>query len=31
MARYTPITNVEMKSDYTKAIEIISQIDKEIN
>ena len=30
MARYTPITDVEMKSDYNKAIEIISKIDKEL-
>jgi len=31
LARYTPITNVEMESDYTSAIEIISKIDKLIN
>ena len=27
MARYTAITDVEMKSDYNKAVEIISKID----
>ena len=31
MARYTPITNVEMESDYTTAFDIISKIDKLIN
>ena len=31
MARYTPITNVEMKDDYNSAVEIISKIDKLIN
>ena len=31
MARYTPITNVEMESDYTAAFDIISKIDKLIN
>ena len=31
MARYTPITNVEMQSDYTTAFDIISKIDKLIN
>ena len=31
MARYTPITNVEMESDYKTALEIISKIDKSIN
>jgi len=31
MARYTPITNVEMESDYTNAFDIISKIDKLIN
>ena len=30
MARYTPITDVEMNSDYNKAVEIISKIDKEL-
>lgn len=31
MARYTPITNVEMESDYKTALDIISKIDKSIN
>ena len=31
MARYTPITNVEMESDYKTALEIIAEIDKSIN
>jgi len=30
LARYTPITNVEMKQDYEKAASTISVIDKEI-
>jgi len=30
MARYTPITDFEMNSDYNKAVEIISKIDKEL-
>ena len=30
LARYTPITNVEMKQDYEKAAQTISVIDKEI-
>ena len=30
MARYTPITDVEMNSDYNKAVKIISKIDKEL-
>ena len=30
LARYTPITDVEMKKDYDKAINVISKIDKEI-
>lgn len=30
LARYTPITNVEMKQDYSKAASAISIIDKEI-
>jgi hypothetical protein len=31
MARYTPITNVEMESDYKTALDIIAEIDKSIN
>ena len=31
MARYTPITNVEMESDYKIALDIIAEIDKSIN
>lgn len=31
MARYTPITNVEMGSDYKTALDIIAEIDKSIN
>ncbi|MDG5490882.1 BatD family protein [Psychroserpens sp. SPM9] len=31
LARYTPITNVEMQQDYDKAASTISIIDKEIN
>ncbi|MEZ4793410.1 MAG: BatD family protein [Gelidibacter sp.] len=31
LARYTPITNVEMQNDYDKAARTISIIDKEIN
>ena len=31
MARYTPITNVEMESDYKTALDIISKIDKSTN
>ena len=30
LARYTPITNVEMQHDYTKAAKTISEIDKQI-
>ncbi|MGB6267627.1 MAG: protein BatD, partial [Olleya sp.] len=30
LARYTPITNVEMQQDYDKAAKTISIIDKEI-
>ncbi|MGJ8591656.1 MAG: BatD family protein [Aquaticitalea sp.] len=31
LARYTPITNVEMQNDYDRAAKTISIIDKEIN
>ncbi len=31
LARYTPITNVEMQNDYDKASKTISIIDKELN
>ncbi len=31
LARYTPITNVEMQNDYEKAAKTISVIDKELN
>ena len=30
LARYTPITNVEMQQDYSKAASTISEIDKQI-
>jgi hypothetical protein len=31
LARYTPITNVEMQNDYEKAASTISVIDKQMN
>jgi hypothetical protein len=30
MARYSPVTAVEMKDDYEKAKSVITQIDKQL-
>ncbi|OIQ29285.1 MAG: BatD protein [Bacteroidetes bacterium MedPE-SWsnd-G2] len=30
LARYTPITNVEMQQDYDKSVQVISKIDKQL-
>jgi hypothetical protein len=31
LARYTPLSTVDMENDYSKAAEVISALDKQLN